>query len=101
MKSPRRRMVGASRSVARRRSLSSQRVSRRGLGAPACASVAASPAVPPEPPAIVLFISLAVNLTQFAGRPLDGILGLHALGTLGEHVHDYVLGVDLGRFGGR
>src|SRR6266481_5623426 len=96
MKSPRRRMVGASRSVASSRSLSSHRVIRRGLGAPAWASVAASPAVPPEPPAIGFFIALAVNLTQFTGRPLDRILGLHALHALGEHVHDDVLRVDLG-----
>src|SRR5213593_4065797 len=96
MKSPRRKMAGARRSVASRRSLSSQRVSRWGRGAPACGSVTASPAVPPEPPAIGFFIRLAVDLTQFTRRPLGRILGLHALHALGEHVHDDVLRVDLG-----
>src|SRR5258705_7116879 len=96
MKSPRRRMAGARRSVASRRSLSSQRVSRWGRGAPACGSVTARPAVPPDPPAIDFFIGLTVDLTQFTGPPLDRILGLHALHALGEHVHDDVLRVNLG-----
>src|SRR5262245_62016033 len=43
--------------------------------------------------------ALAVDLAQFAGGPLDRVLGLRALDTLGVHVHDHVLRIDLGRLG--
>src|SRR5215472_13142341 len=38
--------------------------------------------------------ALAVDLDQFAGGPLDRVLGLRALHALGVHVHDHVLRVD-------
>src|SRR3982074_3192652 len=44
--------------------------------------------------------SRLVDLPELAFRPLHGILGLHALAGLGEHVHDDVLRVRLGGLGG-
>src|SRR5215216_3682558 len=38
-----------------------------------------------------------IDLHQFAMRPLDGVLGRHALDRLCIHVDDDVLGPDLGR----
>src|SRR5215472_3994319 len=44
-------------------------------------------------------LALAVDLDQFSGGPLDGVLGLRALHAFRIHVHDHVLRVDLGRLG--
>src|SRR5438309_622272 len=44
---------------------------------------------------------LAVDLAQFLRGPLHGVLGLHALGGLGVHVGDDVLGEGLRGPGGR
>src|SRR5882724_9812900 len=96
MNSPSRRIAGASRSVASRRSLSSQRVMRPGLDAPARGSVVAIPAAPPDPPAIDFFNWLSVDLPQLARRPRDGVFRLGALAGLGVHVGQDVLRVDLG-----
>src|SRR6266508_5592810 len=101
MKSPSRTIAGASRRVARRRSLSSQRVSRGWRKAPAWGSVAAMPLAPPEPPAIGFCEFLSVDLPQLARRPADGVLGLRALAGLGVHVGQDVLRVGLGRLGRR
>src|SRR6185369_16279239 len=45
------------------------------------------------------FISALVDLLELALRPLHGVLGLHALAALGQHVDDDVLRVGLGRLG--
>src|SRR4051812_42895568 len=49
----------------------------------------------------VVMASASVDLLQLAGRPLHGLLRRAALHSLGEHVDDDVLAVDLGGLGVR
>src|SRR5260370_302220 len=89
--------VGASRMPASSRSLSRKRVIPLGREVPGWGSTASSPAALPDPPAIDFFMWLSpVDLLELLARPLDGVLGPHALDPLGEHVHDDVLRVGLG-----
>src|ERR1700675_2778584 len=101
MKSPSRSMAGASSIVDSRRSLARHRVIRPGRKASEWASAAAIPAAPPDPPAMGFFRLLSVDLPQLARRPIDGVLGLHALAGLGVHVGQDVLGIDLRGLGRR
>src|SRR3990172_3707179 len=104
MNTPSSRTVGASRTAASNRSFSRNRV-RGGAGwdAGGGGSAASSPAAPPAPPAMGFFneASALVDLLQFPLGPLHGVFGLHALDRLRVHVDDDVLGVHLGRLGGR
>src|SRR5712691_9616705 len=98
MNVPRRRTVGDNSAKARRRSFSRTRPLVWGRAARGWGRATSRPAAPPDPPAIGFFI-LPVDLLQLAGRPLDGVLGLHALRSLGVHVGDDVLRVDLAGLG--
>src|SRR6185436_608032 len=95
MNMPRRSTVGARRMAASMRSLSRKRVIPDGLVVWRRGRATAVVALP-APPEIGCFMSLPVDFLELAGRPLHGVLGL-ARNTLGEHVHDDVLAVDLGR----
>src|SRR5260370_14010537 len=89
--------VGASRMPASSRSLSRKRVIPLGREVPGWGSTASSPAALPDPPAIDFFMWLSpVDLLELLARPLDSVLGPHALDALRDHVHDDVLRVGLG-----
>src|SRR5260370_11194956 len=104
MKSPSSRTVGASSTAASKRSFSSQRVTRPAWPAWARGSAVTRPAAPSDPPAMGFFASLSVepprsgfvDLLELDLRPLDGVLGFHALDALGVHIQDDVLRDGLG-----
>src|ERR687892_502560 len=98
MNIPSSRTAGASSMAASSRSFSRKALGRardvRGWGN------ATEPAAFPAPPAIGFFtLGSPVDALELAGRPLDRVLGLHALDGLSVHVHDDVLRVDLGGLG--
>src|SRR5438105_15892141 len=101
MNAPSRSTAGASSRAASSRSFSRNRVIPDGLVVRDWGS-ATTPAALPAPPEIGFFTStiLPVDLLELVRGPLHRVLGL-ALHTLGEHVDDDVLRVDLGGLGRR
>src|SRR5688572_20283030 len=94
MNRPSRTTVVASSIAASSRSFSRKRVIPEGREVPGWGSTTSMPATP-DPPAMRFFIS-SVDLLELGRGPRGGVFRLHALGPLGEHVHDDVLGVGLG-----
>src|SRR4030095_10453291 len=94
-------MVGASSRPASSRSFSRACRAPRGRCETRTGDSVTSTRVAASAPPAIGFFTLAspVDGLELTGRPLHGVLGPHALGGLGVHVGEDVLGIDLAGLG--